>query len=915
MPGLAPHRLQAIFILVVSFIIFLPTQPEAVVTEEWMAQYAGSGDPHDKACDIGMDASSNIYITGTTGAIFSDDDFSTVSYDSSGTLRWSASYDSGSGNDDSAVAMVVDPPGNVYVTGLSKGIGTGDDYVTIKYDRDGNQLWVARYNGSSNNDDNAVDISVDLYGNSYVTGHSYDTGKGYDFATIKYDNDGNQLWVARYGAGSRNEYATAVRVDAAGYVYVTGHDSRYEVVSGDFITLKYDGAGNLVWVRRYNGPGSTPDYTTGMTIDGNNNVYIIGYSGEGVYLDATDYVTLKYDKNGNEQWARTYDAAGYTDIPRDIAVDISGNVYVTGSSEAASDDSGMVTIKYDSAGNLLWIDRVDPFDNDVARSLTVDHWGNAYVTGYHGRSTMIYKTIKYNTDGARQWIRTFLDPADGKDHAYAVAVDSSGNVYVTGEAEGSILAPDMLTIKYASDGTELWAIRYNSPISKGEDRGRAIVADAAGYVYVAGHSEGRSTGKDFFTIKYDSDGTTIWEARYDSPASVDDEARSITVDDLGNVYVTGEYDAWSFHEEYLTLKYDSAGNLLWSALYNSAFDGRDRAEAIAVDDGGNVYVIGTSTGPGTSEDIALVKYDSDGSQLWVVRYAGPSTSNDVVGNLVLDPLGNVYVTGAIDNGSTNYDYITLKYDTGGTLVWEVTYDGVTNHDLARDIILDSAGNVYVTGGSTNSYSFYDLTTIRYDASGTELWVQRHRRPPNYDVWGSSILVDDSFNVYVTGTAEIFRTDEDFVTLKYDKDGVEQWVSYYDGPGNSFDSPYSIARDSSGNVYSGGHSTGVGTSFDYTVIKYNDAGIEQWVWRYDGPAHSADFLYGMVLDSPGNIYVTGVSRYPVSGDDCLTVKLSDAVPVPVFPQHWSKYIVLVLLSLVLSFQWEHGRFAIFPDNSP
>ncbi|MGB5422521.1 MAG: hypothetical protein WBN03_10200, partial [Desulfobacterales bacterium] len=132
----------------------------------------------------------------------------------------------------------VDAAGNVYVTGESIGSSSNADYATIKYDPGGNELWVARYNGPGNSNDQAAALVVDAAGNVYVTGKnagekSDHSGYYTDYATIKYDPDGNELWVARYsGPGNSNAKAAALAVDAAGNVYVTGGSG------GDYVTIK-----------------------------------------------------------------------------------------------------------------------------------------------------------------------------------------------------------------------------------------------------------------------------------------------------------------------------------------------------------------------------------------------------------------------------------------------------------------------------------------------------------------------------------------------------------------------------------------------------------------------------------------------------------------------------------------------------
>src|SRR3972149_2901153 len=107
----------------------------------------------------------------------------------------------------------------------SGGAGTLNDYATVKYNANGTQLWVARYNGPDWDGDYSKALSVDASGNVYVTGYSYGGGFfGNDYATIKYDANGNQLWVARYiGPANGDDIAAALSIDASGNAYVTGY--------------------------------------------------------------------------------------------------------------------------------------------------------------------------------------------------------------------------------------------------------------------------------------------------------------------------------------------------------------------------------------------------------------------------------------------------------------------------------------------------------------------------------------------------------------------------------------------------------------------------------------------------------------------------------------------------------------------
>ena len=383
--------------------------------------------------------------------------------------------------------------------------------------------------------------------------------------------------------------------------------------------------------------------------------------------------------------------------------------------------------------------------------------------------------------------------------------------------------------------TQVWVTRYNGP-GNGNDIARSIAVDGSGNVYVTGYSWGGSgTGQDYATIKYNSAGVQQWLQRYNGPLSSDDEARSIAVDGSGNVYVTG-YSLGSGND-YATIKYNSSGVQQWVTRYNGGpGNGADDARSIAVDGSGNVYVTGSSVGLGTSDDYATIKYNSSGVEQWASEYNGPGNLGDYAQSIAVDGSGNVYVTGRSYGGSgTNTDYATIKYNSSGVQQWLQRYNGPTsNYDAATSLAVDGSGNVYVTGYSEGSGTVEDYATVKYNSSGVQQWVSRYNGPGNGADDAHSIAVDGSGNVYVTGRSYGGSgTNTDCATLKYNSSGVQQWVSRYNGPGNGDDYAYSIAVDGSGNVYVTGMSLYSGTAdYDYATIKYNSSGVEQWAGIYN-----------------------------------------------------------------------------------
>jgi hypothetical protein len=238
-----------------------------------------------------VDASSNVYVTGASGEGSQNlSDFVTIKYNPSGVEQWVGRY---SDWYDYATAIAVDASANVYVTGYSYNLGTYYDYATVKYNTSGVQQWVSRYNGPGTSDDYPNAITIDGSGNIYVTGEAFfSPGSGSDYATIKYSPSGVQQWVARYdGPGNTVDVANDVEVDGMGNVYVTG-ESRDAGTEDDFATIKYNASGVEQCIVRYNGPENAFDLAAGLAVDASGNVYVTGRS---AFTGGSIITTIKYE--------------------------------------------------------------------------------------------------------------------------------------------------------------------------------------------------------------------------------------------------------------------------------------------------------------------------------------------------------------------------------------------------------------------------------------------------------------------------------------------------------------------------------------------------------------------------------------------------------------------------------------------
>lgn len=419
-----------------------------------------------------------------------------------------------------------------------------------------------------------------------------------------------------------------------------------------------------------------------------------------------------------------------------------------------------------------------------------------------------------------------------------------------------------LTIEYSLFPRLRWISYYNR--ASDTDKANAIAVDDYGNVYVTGASEA-SYEEDYATVKYDSNGNELWVARYNGPGRSYDIARALAVDYLGNVCVTGySTGTYSPEEDITTIKYDPNGTELWVGRYNGPADSDDGAYDIAIDELGYIYVTGKSNGIGTRSDYTTIKYDPNGNQLWVARYNGPANSYDYAHALAVDNSGNIYITGysssSINEYYDYYDYVTIKYDANGNQLWAASYDSPgSGPDTSYSLGLDNSGNVYVTGSSSSSSTspyYDDYLTIKYDPNGNQLWTARYNGPANRWDEASELVLDSAGNIYVTGSSEGNGTYKDYATVKYDPNGNQLWVARYDGPAAGSDTADSIDVDSFDCIYVTGYSDGFGN--DFATIKYDPNGNQLWVKRYNGLWNYGDYATDLAVDNFGNVYLTGHS---------------------------------------------------------
>lgn len=417
--------------------------------------------------------------------------------------------------------------------------------------------------------------------------------------------------------------------------------------------------------------------------------------------------------------------------------------------------------------------------------------------------------------------------------------------------------------------------------------GSLVKTSKSNDIYVLGSRQNHNNGWDYLVTKYDKAGTRLWERVWSGPAGEDDYSSAITVDNSGNVCVTGvtqvRKEAEIYDYGYATVKYSTDGRQLWAVHYEKP-GAMLLAPLITSDGSGNIYVAGSSgvDKPGKKsirQDeknwfFTTIKYNAKGKKIWDVRYAEKGYVWISPVDIEVDGEGCVCVTGYSTRKQGDERFVTVKYEPNGKQLWVARYIG--NGDIwtnrSSAMALDSAGNIYVVGethifdespedSNDTVFSFDDndieqaddlfdiptkfngqFVTIKYDTNGTEQWVANHQVPNGWRVYPIGVVLDKEDGIYIAGCIELpgkpLGYDDipvplkcKFVTIKYDANGKESWLREYDVKDKHRALVGDLIVDEHSNIYVKGAIENENGQWIGVMIKYGTKGDKKWIKRF------------------------------------------------------------------------------------
>jgi len=373
------------------------------------------------------------------------------------------------------------------------------------------------------------------------------------------------------------------------YILAGNHSPQYY---GCIYIAKFDSSGNIKWAKTSVNISTSAGATAGtICVDAFGNCYttgqfngIISFGSDTLTSIAADIFLVKYDSHGNVLWANRAGGAGANLISQAVATDSYGNVFITGGFNlsavfgpdtlTSAGGKDIFLAKYDSFGNLLWVKSVGGSGLEYAWGVATDASGNAYITGLFASSTLSFGLdtlrtttgdciflAKYDSLGNLKWAKSSVGTTN--DYGYAVAIDSTQDIYITGSFTSPAISfgsdtlfnagnEDAFIVKYDSSGSVLWAKNLGG---SADDEGYYIAADKYGKIYLTGRFISPAITIDTITLLYPGGSLPMFIAAFNSSGHVlfanalpdgGDFRNEVTTGPSGNVYIGGDISSYPF---------------------------------------------------------------------------------------------------------------------------------------------------------------------------------------------------------------------------------------------------------------------------------------------------------------------------------------------------------------------------------
>lgn len=350
-----------------------------------------------------------------------------------------------------------------------------------------------------------------------------------------------------------------------------------------------------------------------------------------------------------------------------------------------------------------------------------------------------------------------------------------GHTQVSGEGENILLT------KYDDGGNIIFQSNYNTSGTQ-NDYGVDLIEDINnGDIYLVGTTDnGGTTDYDVVLLVYNSTGTLQYSTTYNGNDGLNDIGTAITIDSNGNISIAASSESTSTGYDYLYLCYDLSLSLLWSGSYDYA---TLTDVPVAIEDiGGKISIAGASASSLTDWDYTIAEFDpSNGSYNGDNRDNIPGVGYDQPLAFVKDGSNNTYITGRASSDGINYNIRTMKINPNNTIAWTQTIDANGLEDCGTSIAVDGSGNVIVGGFITNSNNKKELICLKYNSGGTLVWQQASpSKNPTGDAFIKKIALNTNNDIYYIGGEKGLSGNKEAIVGKIKSTGERKWEKSING---------------------------------------------------------------------------------------------------------------------------------------
>lgn len=846
---------------------------------------------------------------GTVAAGYSSDGLSSfatlIKYDISGNIIWLKTYRNNINGVDFYSKIYVDSSGIIYAVGGASNVSTSRDVLIHKYSPDGSILRTTFINSSANGYDTPVDFKRCNDGMFIVLFNEHESNSRINAAKV--DQNGNIIW--QYRLSDTVSYGSFADVDELNNVYITGSIAS-QFFSFNKILIKLNSNGNVKWIKAgLNLTNIQKQYYT-LKVIGNNEIYTTDYVNKNFL---TYPVLQKSDSSGNIIWTKhlKLNMIGmiYT---RSLENDTAGNIYFINTIKPAVIQSindytpGYLLGKYSPDGDSIWSRLVYNWDiysgedayfkinerNEIylfcfvrdlklstklikyssdgdsitsgdfypsgryggIRSLNLDNSGNPVASGYLSVKYNEYDfSIKrYNGNCQTVWESLFDSKGFSTDYGCMIAEDNNKNIFISGTNH-----KEAYIIKYNSMLKEQWKYIFND--SSGYDPVYNMIpltaTDNGGFVYLGTNVRGIATGYDIKILKLNDIGNLVDSFSIIGKDNSTDLLKCMSTDKDDNLYLGGNKGVGSGVLSFVS-KFSKQGTLVWDAVFG--FGGYTSK---LIESEGEVFA---------AIENHAAKISKFGEIKWVTTYQ-PNNHVHFFYDCALDSRKNIICCGYGVFPIESENFIVVKYDSSGNLLWERTYNGTRSEDdFAKSIAVDSNDNIYVAGKAQEyPNNFINcITLLKYDSSGTLIWKKILSDPDIINLGVGKVKTDKFGNVYVsTGYEYSNSRDYSYMMVKYKSNGDSVWSTVYNHP-DFFNYAYDFHLTNENNIIMTGKAYGINTGYDITTLKYSQTSE---IVTYSNEIPGKFYLY---QNYPNPFNPSTIIRFDLPENNFVSIKIYD-----------------------------------------